>query len=336
MTHQMQIYLPLVIAIEHKSLIKELVTLGAKVNDQHAMEGSLQLAIRYRLPLDDMEELIKAGAVLSSGNPFISPMRGAIEYNDPVRAKFILDHNIPIIDADFKYALEKGALDIAYEMIIHIKDDRKLRDYRNKLLVATAQAGDIVVTKLLLEEGANVNAYDKISVLKAAIQSNSAALVALLLNSGARIVKDDLVYAIQDKASADVIEQLLKYGADVNERDQNIKTSLMSAAFYGRLDLVELLIQHGAEIDVQSGDGETALMFACKHNPYPLSNLDTTLRQFQIAINFINDHGADVNLVDNAHKNALFYLKGPSNKSYKDCSVYQELLQLLESKTLTK
>lgn len=50
--------------------------------------------------------------------------------------------------------------------------------------------------------------------------------------------------------------------ADVNTKDKDGTDALMSASVRGHKDVVELLLKHGAQVNTQNGDGHTALMFA--------------------------------------------------------------------------
>jgi hypothetical protein len=69
-----------------------------------------------------------------------------------------------------------------------------------------------------------------------------------------------LVAAYEGKA--DVVEELLGRGVDVNSRDEQGGTALIHAATWGRTDVVKVLLEHGADIDVQTDGGNTALIGA--------------------------------------------------------------------------
>jgi ankyrin repeat protein len=55
---------------------------------------------------------------------------------------------------------------------------------------------------------------------------------------------------------------LVEHGADVNVQDNEGKTPLMGAAFYGGLGVVQYLRQHGARVDVVDSRGRTAASIA--------------------------------------------------------------------------
>lgn len=261
--------LPLVLAIKHnKSLIKDLVALGAKVDDERAVVGSLRLAIKEKLPLDDMEALIKAGALLSSDKIFVSPIGAAIEYKDAVRAKFILDHNVPVTTNDFIAAFDAEILmDIAYEMLKHLVtvDVKEIQRFKNLLLTAAIDKNDINLAKNLIKQGADVNADNETldASLRKAINKGSSEFVTLLLESGAEILPGDLSIAIRTKASVEIIQQLLKYGANVDEKSWG--TPVVNFAIDSAPYAVKLLIDHGAELDINQ-TGRAILARAIENN----------------------------------------------------------------------
>ena len=59
-----------------------------------------------------------------------------------------------------------------------------------------------------------------------------------------------------------LIELLLRRGAEIDKQNGKGGTALMGAAQEGHERAVELLLQRGAEINKQNSDGCTALMFA--------------------------------------------------------------------------
>jgi len=50
-----------------------------------------------------------------------------------------------------------------------------------------------------------------------------------------------------------VVEFLLQHGADINKADNNQRTALHSAAFYGLFDMVRFLIENGAKLEEREG-----------------------------------------------------------------------------------
>ena len=74
-----------------------------------------------------------------------------------------------------------------------------------------------------------------------------------------------LTYAVEHNKSKDIVELLIKAGADVNAKRyimNSFSTVLMLAASYGRIDIAELLIKAGADVNAENNTGSTALRVA--------------------------------------------------------------------------
>ena len=66
-----------------------------------------------------------------------------------------------------------------------------------------------------------------------------------------------------DKHSdGDMLELLIKLGANVNAQSGTLKTALMMAAFYGKLHMVELLKKYGANYELRDNVGKAAVHYA--------------------------------------------------------------------------
>ena len=94
--------------------------------------------------------------------------------------------------------------------------------------------------RVLISEGANVNAKDKdgrTPLMLAAAKSSTPGIVALLLEKGAEL------------------EARSTYGW----------TPLMIAARNSSPEIVQLLLEKGAEVNVRDTDGKTPLMFAARN-----------------------------------------------------------------------
>jgi len=133
------------------------------------------------------------------------------------------------------------------------------------------------MAKFLVEHGANVNLQDKQGQTALMIAAyRSVELFNLLLSKGADIkVKDQegktafthaWVGVLSEEVPLDVVETLLKKGADVNEAPDRGRaegyTCLMMAARNDRPELVSFLITKGADVNARAKDGKTALALA--------------------------------------------------------------------------
>ncbi len=99
-------------------------------------------------------------------------------------------------------------------------------------------------------------------------------LVVIIVDFSSAQPFDELTKAVMNKDTAKV-NQLLAGGIDVNERDKNSNaTVLMVASSYdGYSDMIELLIKRGADVNAQSSDGKTALMWAAGNAPDAVETL---------------------------------------------------------------
>ena len=91
-----------------------------------------------------------------------------------------------------------------------------------------------------------------------------------------------------------VVEILLRGGAELDLQARDGGTALMWAASNGHERVVELLQQHGAEVNAQANDGVTALMLAARDGHEPVD--EVLLR-----------HSAEINLQASKGYTALMY-----------------------------
>jgi ankyrin repeat protein len=102
-----------------------------------------------------------------------------------------------------------------------------------------AQSGDVVLMKLLLEHGADPSI------------STSGRVTPLMVASGIGWV-EGVTYEWSPQATYDAAKLLLDLGAAVNAQDTlDGRTALMGAAHKGRNDIVELLVKHGADLAIR-------------------------------------------------------------------------------------
>lgn len=95
---------------------------------------------------------------------------------------------------------------------------------------------------------------------------------------------------------AECVKVLLAYGTDVNVKDENEETVLMTTAFYGQIECMKVLLKSGADVNMKENKGRTALMYAVI--PSPSHKRAECVRALLIA-------GADVTAKDKDGKTAL-------------------------------
>ena len=98
----------------------------------------------------------------------------------------------------------------------------------------------------------------------------------------------------------EIVELLLKAGADPNKLDQLYITPLMNACANGHTDIVEILIKNGASINLSNCNSETPLHYACSENYFDI-------------IKILIENGADVNAKTDTNVTPLMYSCQKSN-----------------------
>mgnify|MGYP005996091633 CR=1 FL=1 len=141
----------------------------------------------------------------------------------------------------------------------------------NEALFAVAESGDVAAVRVLLDNGANINAvnsYNETALMHAASQGH-ANVVKLLLDNCADVDVNAvdiygakaLMYAAHN-GYKNIVELLLDHNKDIDFVDFRGRTALMYAAQNKYKNIVELLLAKGANVNVIDPSGMTALMYA--------------------------------------------------------------------------
>lgn len=154
-------------------------------------------------------------------------------------------------------------------------------EYRNRQgltpLLRAADSGSLPVARLLFRFGASVKAPDTVNgeMLIVAVRNHNAAMTELALQMGSdpdlRILRTGesmLMLCVDSDGPADVVDALLRYGANVNLRDGTGSTPLINAVQRRRVDVVELLLRvPGIDVHAMNHRGATGFKSAqvCEH-----------------------------------------------------------------------
>ena len=158
-------------------------------------------------------------------------------------------------------------------------------------LIAAVRNGDVDSVTSLLDSGVDVDqpAADGTSALAHAAYRNDLAMLELLLFKGEARVNTandygaTALYVAAARADADLLERLLRAGADPNAGLLSGETPLMIASNRGRLDAAELLLEYAANPNAKErSGGQTALMWAAAE-------------QHPKVVDLLIKHKADVN-----------------------------------------
>lgn len=124
------------------------------------------------------------------------------------------------------------------------------------------------MVKVLLEKGATVDAlqFDGKTPLRIAVESNASKAVRVLLENGANVKNTStcnqhlLFNAIDGRSSTEIIDELLKFGADVDNKRNGGETALHKACLLGDGDVIAVLLNHGADINAEDSMEKTPFM----------------------------------------------------------------------------
>ncbi|MHC4561413.1 MAG: ankyrin repeat domain-containing protein [Planctomycetota bacterium] len=173
----------------------------------------------------------------------------------------------------------------ALEAIVEDESDRSPDDWHAWYQASVAlsriahienEATALAETQAFLEGGGDAAGVDGLFRMDAAERAGHVSVVELLLANGGRIgvpegmespPMNDAVLGAVNSGKTDILELLLRQGADVNARRAlgdggRGLTPLHEAARYGDVKIVRFLLAHGADVNAEAGDGVTPLCIA--------------------------------------------------------------------------
>ena len=186
--------------------------------------------------------------------------------------------------------LEKSAENSAKitEMLIGKADKNIINDSlegKTPLIIAVGNSY-IDTAKILIENGANINAVDieGWSALSYAVNNGDIEIAKLLLENKVKI-KDELLIAIKSpivESSINIMKLLIENGANINYTDENGFNPLNIAIESGDMELTKFLITNGANVNSLMQDGVSLIGYAIAQN-----NMDL--------LQMLIENGANVN-----------------------------------------
>ncbi|KAH7205024.1 hypothetical protein BKA60DRAFT_656100 [Fusarium oxysporum] len=166
-------------------------------------------------------------------------------------------------------------------------------------LQAVSSKGNRDVVQLLLDKGADVNAWGGQygNALQAASYNGNRDVIQLLLDKGADVNArggwhGNALQAALNEGHQEVVQLLLDKGADVNARGVEYGNALQTASYNGNRDIVQLLLDKGADVSAQGGRYGNALQAA-------------SFKGNREVVQLLLDKGADVNTQGGEYGNAL-------------------------------
>ena len=180
---------------------------------------------------------------------------------------------------------------------------------RSMALIRASRDGHETVARLLIDEGAEIDAWDssRSTALIWASRIGHKSVAQLLIDKGADIeARNDsgstaLILALQRGHEA-VAQLLIDKGADIEARDKDGSTALILALLNGHEATARLLIDKGADIKARDKDGSTALILALQ-------------RGYEAMAQLLIDKGADIEARDKGGSTALIWASRIGHKA---------------------
>jgi len=340
---------PLMLSVaEHTESAKILIDRGAKIDMQN--RGGYTALMKAVGNTEIAKILIDKGASLDiqTKDGETALMLAAGKYTDVV--KLLLDKGANIVLRQSTYKVSPNALDYA------------------------ARFGNIEAAKLILASAVSLGVKDEVlySALHWAVISDQVAMAKYLLDEGAKIEgNDDLggYTPLMETSLSDMVQLLVKRGANVNAKNKFSYTPLHKAVFsfiegkrkendcekiinlllekganvdaqdgngntplmaaVQKINAAKILVAKGANVNIQNTNGETALMYAVKGGLIKVVLMMPVVGGSLESTKLLVSKGADINLQDKWGKTALMHAAGAVNAQGNSYGSYTDILQFL-------
>lgn len=295
-------------------------------------------AIRYN-KLDEFKKLINLIDLKTKYNSEGANllMKAVYEWASHEILELLLNKGIDINEQNYKgetalmYAIWQGNFG-AVKLLLEKGANLELCDYERKTSIMHAflcNNSKVNIIELLIKNGANLKVNNKSgeSLLRLVIKNNGLNAVQFLISKNIYDINDinekdesgstALCDAINFNKNKDVVEVLIKAGANVNNKSKYGFSPLYWASDQKK-ELVELLINNGAEINITDNGGVTSLMNSVRKNKTEI---------IEVLLNL----GANIFLKDKNNKTALDYAKESKNKEVKKLFINKLKLVLFDA-----
>ena len=268
----------------HAEIVNALINANADINAKAQLDVTVLMIAAGLGHTEVVNTLIKAGVDVNAKNKLeATALMAAIE-----------NGHVEIVNALIKAGADinaKAKLDVTTLMTAAILGRTEIV---NTLIEAGADVnakGDKGITALMMavvelpetSVHASIDAFIKDTVIKADSDLNVLNQDNILSN----VIKDRVnsVFSAANQATSaerlQIIDSLIKAGADVNAKNDKDKTPLISAAQKGNAETVNLLLDAGADAKAKDNSGKTAFDYASENEK--LKGSDTLKRLEQLS-----------------------------------------------------
>ena len=217
-----------------------------------------------------------------------TPLSYAVEKGQLSVVELLLAHGADVNLQDNQGAapIRWAALSKDQKIVAHLLDSGAQID-----LPTAAFLGNMTFFEDYFAQGGDVNTWQGSSLLKTVLlySRNHLSIVKLLIAFGADVnaYNDDddwgsPLHLAAQCSPKDVVELLLRSGANLEARDKNGETPLHKAVDCGRRQITEFLIEQGSNIEAKDNRGTSPLFLAVNRGDRAIAK-------------FILEHGAEVN-----------------------------------------
>ncbi|MBO7642352.1 MAG: ankyrin repeat domain-containing protein [Alphaproteobacteria bacterium] len=194
--------------------------------------------------------------------------------------KYAIDHgaNPNVVDINLTTPLISASINGNFRIIKYLIDKGARVNEKDKsnytALIYATKNNRTDIAKYLIERGADVNALsgDQDTPIMWASKHNNYYVVKLLLKHGAeesinvanKYGMTTVLWCVHN-GNVEMLEDLRKHGADLNQKEKMGFTPLALAAKNNNFKMVKYLVEHGANVNVQNNDGDTPVQLAGKN-----------------------------------------------------------------------
>ena len=171
------------------------------------------------------------------------------------------------------FAAIKGRTDVIKTLIFKKADLNKMDIFGMTALILAVQNGQTSAVKELIESGADINILDNNgnnALMWAAIKEQTDA-VKVLIDAKNNVF--DNVNAVLILAAGSCQKDAIKEEFNINKQDIIGKTALMRTAYNGSTDIVNMLIKAGADVNIKDNADGDALASAIDKNNTDVINI---------------------------------------------------------------